>query len=666
MDYKKINKKWEDEKCFYLEANRLMDRYFIFTEFPKANQYGFQAGNVRGIIYADVISRYKKASGQNVVFPLGFHSLGKQSFIENKKISNVLNDEISDVFHDQMINLGIGINNDKLIDLRHSNYISLLQKSFLDLYNKGYIEYKDKEVYYDKVNKKIYDLLYNKTNLNIIKHRCFSLKIKEFIPDILNTINSLDCDDSIKNELTSYLRPRRILKMELSTSCGIPLKFETSEPEFLGALNFIFLNPEFIDITDFVDVSHINNVMRYLDQDSDDLLFSYSGNTCINPLTGHEIPIYISTIYNQDVYYGFSDVCEDDMSLALQSGIEVIQIKKGGKLYNSDFLDGNSFLDARKLIIDSFVEAEMATAELVYDADEIILTSIDSFGPLFPFLEDKDTMEIFSLENYLPYIFSDKLRPVLKKDVDIVGNTLDGTINNLFTEGMIPILAELFDDTGSVPSIFSDEAIKQFSFHDNIKCLLANRKHLLSTVFMPIIFYLILNKENKLNLKIEQIKSYSDVLDINGQEIIRSNNNLLDFSKVIDKFGADSIRLYYSLNNLEDNILFDQEKINEISEDVLQLEKKLMKPSDISYDFFIYQLVKDSNLYLKNNNVIEYAKKVYEFIKKFLANASGINDDDCLNFIKLINPLMPYLAEEIYEERFNNKHSILNEEWDFS
>ena len=644
----------------------LMDRYFIFSEFPKASQYGFQNGNVRGIIFGDVLSRYKKASGYNVVYPLGFHSLGKQSFIENKKISNVLNDEISDVFHEEMINLGIGINNDKLIDLRHANYISLLQKSFLDLYAKGYIEYKDKEVYYDNVNKKIYDLLYNKQNLNIIKHRCFCLKIKEFIPQIIDEINNLNCDDEIKRELMTYLRPKRILNLELSTSCGIPLKLKTSEPEYLRALNFIFLNPEYIDITDFVAVSNLNGVMRYLDQDSDDLLFSFSGNMAINPLTGREIPIYISTIYNQDVYFGFSDVCEDDMSLALQSGIDVIQIKKGGKLYNSDFLDDHTFLEARDLIIDSFVEAEIATVDVVYESDEIILTSIDSFGPLFPFLEDKDTMQIFSLENYLPYIFSDKLRPVLKKDVDIVGNTLDGTINNLFTEGMIPILSLLFDDTGSVPSIFSDEAKKQFSFYNNIKCLLVNRKHLLSTVFMPIIFYLIINKENNLKLKIERIKTYNEVLDINGLNILRSNNNLLDFSKILESYGPDSVRLYYCLNNLEDNILFDQEKINEISLNVKELEKKLLKNSDISYDFFIYQLVKDVNNCLNDNNIIEYTKKIYEFILKFLANANGINDDDCMSFIKLIAPIMPYLAEEIYETRFESKHSILNEEWAFN
>ena len=406
--------------------------------------------------------------------------------------------------------------------------------------------------------------------------------------------------------------------------------------------------------------------MRYLDQDSDDLLFSFSGNMAINPLTGREIPIYISTIYNQDVYFGFSDVCEDDMSLALQSGIDVIQIKKGGKLYNSDFLDDHTFLEARDLIIDSFVEAEIATVDVVYESDEIILTSIDSFGPLFPFLEDKDTMQIFSLENYLPYIFSDKLRPVLKKDVDIVGNTLDGTINNLFTEGMIPILSLLFDDTGSVPSIFSDEAKKQFSFYNNIKCLLVNRKHLLSTVFMPIIFYLIINKENNLKLKIEGIKTYNEVLDINGLNILRSNNNLLDFSKILESYGPDSVRLYYCLNNLEDNILFDQEKINEISLNVKELEKKLLKNSDISYDFFIYQLVKDVNNCLNDNNIIEYTKKIYEFILKFLANANGINDDDCMSFIKLIAPIMPYLAEEIYETRFESKHSILNEEWAFN
>ena len=102
MDYEYFINEWKKEKCFKIESDRIKEKYYIYTEFPKANQYGFQNINLKGIVAADIYSRFYRMNDKNVFFPLGFHTLSKSSFIETKKLSNYLNDDLANVMHNQL------------------------------------------------------------------------------------------------------------------------------------------------------------------------------------------------------------------------------------------------------------------------------------------------------------------------------------------------------------------------------------------------------------------------------------------------------------------------------------------------------------------------------------------------------------------------------------
>ena len=82
-----------------------------------------------------------------------------------------------------------------------------------------------------------------------------------------------------------------------------------------------------------------------------------------------------------------------------------------------------------------------------------MISSNDTFGALFPFLMDEDE-KIYSLEDYLPYIFSKQFRPILKDGVDIPGVNIEGNINNLFSIGSYPIISILYDEIAVNEKIF--------------------------------------------------------------------------------------------------------------------------------------------------------------------------------------------------------------------
>ena len=666
MDYEYYINKWKLEKSFKIESDKIKEKYYIYTEFPMANQYGFQNLDIRGLIIADVYSRYNRMNDKNVFFPLGFHTLSKSSFVESKKLSNYLNDDLANIMHKQLLNLGIGINENKLIDLRHNEYLASLQQAFIDFYEKGYIEYKNRYVYYDKAHEKIYDELTIKNNkLPYIDYRCFVLKIKDLKDKILKSINDLDTSIDIKNKLISYLGPKRIMDIDFITSNFSTIHLEIDNPEYMAGISFIFINPDYADITNYLDSSYYNDVFNYLDG-KDDRIFAFTGVYATNPLTGKDIPLFISTMYNIPFYVGNPSLDEEDMALALENSIETPIILKNDKLINSDFLDGLNKDEANQKIFEMFLDAEICKEHIIYTNDEINLSSIDNFGPLFPYLEDKDTKKIKSLKGHLPYAFSDKLRPTLIDNVDIVGDTMNGTINNLFTEGMLPILAILYDSIGSIVPIFSNDALDQYYDFGSIKYAIVSKNNILETIFMPLVFGIIINKELDDDLlKIEKVDVYSDLLDKDSELIKRSNNNLVDLDSLLKEYGPDAIRYYLiKASNLDEDLKVDEEEIKELSIKINKLEKTLKKIGEGSsrLDYLVFNLLMDTTKALKDKKINKYVNLLNDFIDNHM-NDVELSDKECLTFIKIISPILPFIAEEIYKERFNGKYSILNEAW---
>ncbi len=658
-------KKWQQDKDFIIENDRLKTKVYFYTPFPKSNLYGFQNGDIRKLIFCDILARYERMNERNVLFPTGCHTLCNTSFVESKKYSNILNDDIANMYTNQMLGLGIGINEAKHIDMRHNEYLANLQQAFIDLYQKGYIEYKDSKVYYDKSKNKIYDFI-NKTNkTQPIMHKCFVLKLEGVLASVIKDIKNLPLTEDIKNKLIEGFQPKRLMELELFVSNGTKLKVKMENPQYMGGVSFIFLNPEFIDITEYVDINEYHSVFSYLEGIDKEALFAFSGLYARNALTGKEIPIFISTLYQTDIYLGMPSVDEDDKTLAMEQGLEFISIVENDSLIHSDFLDGMTIEEAKTTIFHSFLEADIAKEHILYQNNEIVLSSLDNFGPLFPFLEDKDANKLYPLTGHLPYAFSPKLRPVLSDNVDIPGQTMNGTMNNLFTEGICPILSMVYDDIGSIVSIFSKEAVAAYKNWNGIKYLALGTQDIYPSILMPLILYNIIQKETiQLPKLFNKIDIFSYVVDIKQKDLKRSNNNLLDLDSILDKYSSDAIRIFSSISAIEQPFIFDLYQLEDLHTEMENLLDILsdIREENAKVDYALFSLVKEGNDALKNKNILKYADLIYKFIKEY-ALIYGLSKKQIFTFIKLSYPILPFLSEEIYQRLWNAKHSIVNEDW---
>ena len=290
--------RWQKSKSFRVENDRIKQKSYLFSSFPKTNMYGFQNGNIRPQLIGDFFSRYQRMDNFNVMYPIGYDSLGLKSFLENKKFSNLINDDISLIFKEQFLKLGIGIDDTKEIDLKHNEYLTILQLAFIDLYEKGYIKYDNVIVYQDDNQKKIIDSYYKNDNLHPNRVKAFYLDISECMDLIISKINELNTTEEVKNQLLDMLEPNQSVNIEFMLTNNKKIEVNMKNPEYIGGISFIILHPDFIDVEDFIDLDELSALEKYLSDDNTNDFGMFTGNYAINPLTGNKIPVFLSVNYD--------------------------------------------------------------------------------------------------------------------------------------------------------------------------------------------------------------------------------------------------------------------------------------------------------------------------------------------------------------------------------
>ena len=656
MDFKELYEKWQNEKYFVIDGDRIKEKRFVFSSFPTSNLYGFQNGKIRSAIAGDILARYHRLQNKNVLFPIGFNTLAQSSFIESRKSSNALNDDIPNMFYEQMLRLGISINENKIIDLRKNGYISNLQLNFIDLYDKGYIKYHNKVVYQDEKTNKIHDI---KTNENMSKKsvKVFELNIKKILPNIIKSINNLEIDNDIKRELIGYFKPVDLLKLSLNCNNNTKIDIEMINPEYLGGVSYIFLNPEYIDIKEYVSYDEYDGIMEYIENPNN--LFAYSGVNAFNPLTGYEIPIFISNLYNTGIYLGIPSISDEDMALAMTEGLEYTEILEDNVLKNSDFLDGMDTVSARKAIFQAFINAEIASSERGYLHNEILIHQLDKFGALFPFLEYKNKIE--SLRDYLPFNFSNQFRPILSPDVNIPGNPIDGTMASNVSTGFAPLISITYDEMGFVESLLSKSNFYEFSHYFPIDTLIVDRDNIINELLMPLIIYnCIKNEFENLAPFAKNIIIIKKTIDVKLNDIKRSNNNLIDFDNILDKHNPDAIRLFALSSKLDEALVFNEYLIEDSDLYLKKIKNSIIKMNYSTNDDIRFKALAEKVAILLNDAKINsYVTEMIDITDYILSN--DISKDDMLIYLKLVHPLFPFLSEELYDEIFGGKFSIVND-----
>ncbi len=665
--YKSINywiDKWQNDKIFNVENDQLKPKSFYFSCFPKAHLYGFQDGEIRPLLVGDFYARLERMKGNNVLYPTGIDMLGKKAHEELKKYKN---DEIYEAFHSQMLELGIGIDEEKHILLNQDNYVTSLQLAFLELFERGYIKYGQIPVIYDVKKKQIYDFYYEYEGSQQIPTKAFYLDISHLQLEIESKIMELEISEDIKKKLCQMLSPQRSITLPFYVTNGNKLILDFKEPQYMGGISYILLHPDYIDFSLYTNPEQWSGIEQYLSDDNTNDFGVFTGNYAINPLTGKKIPIYVSVLHECPIYVANPYLNQEDRKIALDEGLPVVDVVQNGVFIESDFLNGIEEEKGKDILIDQFLQADMGEVHTYYSKEKILLSSLDIYGVLFPVLISEEG-QLYPMKDKLPFTLNSKFKMVLTENNNIAVNKVDGSINEIFSMGMLPLLSLLYDEMGDCVSIFSKETMEILYSWNSIKLFTVPENRLFESVFFPLCILAIIEKEKGIVLPplLKDIKLVGSTLDAAYQPLDRSFKNLLDIPTYIHQYSSDAIRVYFFSKTLEEDFAFDEAELSEIHSTLLKIDhfyhtalKNVKTVSNVFQEF-----VEECEVLLNRRQLTLYVDRMLEFFKTEIV-VNGWTLKEGLLFLKLLYPMAPFMAEDLYHEIYKGKYLLSDAGWIF-
>ncbi len=414
MDFLKIEKKWQqfwhEDKAFVASTNKAKKKYYVLEMFPYPSGK-FHVGHLRNYSIGDVISRYFRSIGYNVLHPMGWDAFGlpaENAAISNKSHPGDWTYANIDAMRTQLKTVGISYDWDRELTSCSPDYYKHEQQFFIDLYNKGLAYQKESSVNWDPVdntvlaNEQVIDGRGWRSGALVEKKylKQWFLKITDYAEELLNDIDALEYwPDNVRTMQRNWIGKSEGARFHFDI-VGMEEKIEvySTKPEVIFGATFVALAYNHPIITKIVKnnkidafiakCAHISTSESDIEKAAKECVFT--GLEAIHPFDKNlKIPIVIANFvlmdYGTGAVYGCPAHDQRDFELVQNTkGLDLLQVvtssnrqeinlEKEAYIYlnddimiNSAFLDGLTVIQARANTIDKFEELGIGRREVNY------------------------------------------------------------------------------------------------------------------------------------------------------------------------------------------------------------------------------------------------------------------------------------------------------------
>ena len=320
-DFTSIEKKWQDfwerEKTFLAEDQSDKPKYYALDMFPYPSGAGLHIGHPEGYVASDILARYKKACGFNVLHPMGWDAFGlpaEQYAIKTGTHPSETTQTNVDNFRRQIKSIGFAIDWDREINTTDPGYYQWTQWIFLKLFQRGLAYVDEKPVWWCP---NLRAVLANEEIVNgkseVGGHpverknlRQVVLRITAYADKLLAGLEDLDWPDSTKRQQKAWIGRSEGAEVQFPVE-GKDEKLEvyTTRPDTLFGASYMVVAPEHPLLGELVVSEKAEEVKAYIaaaakksDLDRTDLAKDksgvFTGSYCLNPVNGEKIPVWVA------------------------------------------------------------------------------------------------------------------------------------------------------------------------------------------------------------------------------------------------------------------------------------------------------------------------------------------------------------------------------------
>lgn len=433
----KWQKYWEDNKTFKAEIDKSKEKYYVLDMFPYPSGDGLHVGHAENYTISDIISRYKRMRGFNVLHPMGWDAFGlpAERYAERTGLhpAEVVKMNTKK-FRDQLKAIGFSYDWDREINTTDPAYYKWTQWIFKILFERGLAYEVTVPVNWCPklgtvlANEEVKDGKYVETGDEVIKKpmRQWMLKITAYAEKLLEGLDRVDWPEGIKTMQREWIGK--------STGADIDFKVDgkdatftvyTTRPDTLFGATYCVLAPEHPLVCQIVTDEQISVVKDYVEAaakksaqdrlaDAKEKTGAFTGAYAINPLNGNKLPIYIADYVLGDYGYGaiMAVPAHDsrDYDFAKKFDLPIIQVIEGGDitkeafegdgvLVNSDFLNGMRVKESKAAMIKYAEENGFGKGTVNYKLRDWLFARQRYWGEPFPIIHTDDGIKTVPMKD---------------------------------------------------------------------------------------------------------------------------------------------------------------------------------------------------------------------------------------------------------------------------
>jgi leucyl-tRNA synthetase len=415
---------WEDNHSFRAENNSPKQKFYVLDMFPYPSGAGLHIGHPEGYTGTDILARYKRAKGFNVLHPIGWdafglpaeqHAVKTGSHPATNTQSNIRN------FKRQIKALGFSYDWDREIDTTDPKYFRWTQWIFLQLFRRGLAYVDERPVWWCPelrtvlANEEVVEGKSEVGGFPVERRnlRQWVLRITAYAERLLADLEGVDWPDSTKRMQEAWIgrsEGAEILFDLENQSLG-QLKIFTTRPDTLFGCTYMVLAPEHPLVDALTAAEHKAEVEAYRrkagaksDLERTDLAKEksgvFSGSYAINPVNGERVPIWIADYvlmgYGTGAIMAVPGHDERDFEFAQQFKLPIVQVIENaggdtklpyvgdGKLVNSGAYNGLPWPEAKQRITADLEARGLGKATVNYKLRDWLFSRQRYWGEPFP------------------------------------------------------------------------------------------------------------------------------------------------------------------------------------------------------------------------------------------------------------------------------------------
>ncbi|WP_025117486.1 leucine--tRNA ligase [Lysinibacillus fusiformis] len=730
FNHQQIEKKWQqywaDNKTFKTVNETEKPKFFALDMFPYPSGAGLHVGHPEGYTATDILSRFKRMQGYNVLHPMGWDAFGlpaEQYALDTGNDPAEFTAKNIATFKRQIQELGFSYDWDREINTTDPEYYKWTQWIFIQLYNKGL-------AYVDEVavnwcpalgtvlaNEEVIDGKSERGGHPVERRpmKQWMLKITAYADRLIDDLEEVDWPESIKDMQRNWIGRSEGAEVTFGID-GTDENFTvfTTRPDTLFGATYCVLAPEHKLVEQITTADQRQAVETYLekvkmksDLERTDLAKEktgvFTGAYAVNPINGKKVPIWIADYVL--VSYGTGAIMavpahdERDYEFASTFNLDIVPVLEGGDIskeaftgdgqhINSDFLNGLNKVDGIAKAIEWLEQKGVGEKKISYRLRDWLFSRQRYWGEPIPMIHWGDGTITAVPESELPLMLpkTDNIRPSGTGESPLANiaewvNVVDpetGKKGRRETNTMPQWAGSSwyflrYIDPTNTEAIADPELLKRWL---PVDIYIGGAEHAVLHLLYARFWHKVLYDLGVVHTKepFQKLFNQGMILGEGNEKMSKSKGNVVNPDEIIESHGADTLRLYEMfMGPLEASVAWSTNGLDGARRFLDRIWRLLVNEEDGTISAKI-QVSNDATLEKSYHQTVKKVTEDYEGIRFNTAiSQMMVFINDCYKaeviptayaegFVKMLAPMAPHIAEELWK-LLGHEGTLSYEQW---